>query len=410
MGHLSLVVSVRAEFWGRASALWGAQLGQKACILVFSFFVGHRLGAEGVGVMASVLALSWIGGTLAGLGLPDRALFRGAAEDQSAENRRLHGFFLCAVVLVHAGLWWIAPGLAGTSDPELVLFARGLIVGAGMQCGSALGLGWLRGATAVAYEVLATASAGLVLVMGALLDLPLGWVWGLSGTCFLVGSILGNVRLDGIVPQLPQRTDIESAVRAGVPYLLLGLGSWAVGNIDIILGRLFHGPAELGSLQVGTMAVRGLGLLPWVAATLMLRNLHTVWSQGERPQPWGWLRNSLFIGLLVAGLAWVVMPFLAQGHAMPVSAIERSTWASMLFAPVLYSVILLVPLAAQWRLSGTLKALGMGLMVQFGVGWAAMNEVEVASCVLAAGVGQVVVLMWLMNTLLSVPKERIKVD
>ena len=68
-----------AEVWGRTSALWAAQLTQKVCILVFSFFVGHRLGAEGVGVMASVLALTWVGGTLAGLGLPDRALFRGAA-------------------------------------------------------------------------------------------------------------------------------------------------------------------------------------------------------------------------------------------------------------------------------------------------------------------------------------------
>ena len=95
---------------------------------------------------------------------------------------------------------------------------------------------------------------------------------------------------------------------------------------------------------------------------------------------------------------------------MPVASIERSTWAAMAFAPATYAVIFLVPIAAQWSLGGTLKALGMGLMVQTGVGWAAMNEMEVASCVVAAGVGQLATLFWLMNSLLSVPKERIVVD
>ena len=401
---------MQTEFWSRAGTLWAAQLMQKICILVFSFFVGHRLGAEGVGVMASVLALSWMGGTLAGLGLPDRALFRGAADDKDAENRRLHGFFLCTVGLVHVGLFWFAPALAGTEDPVLVNFARGLIVGAGFQCASALGLGWLRGATVVAYEALSTLLGGVLLIVGALLDIPLGLVWALGGGCFLLGSVSGNVRMSGIVPSLPLWSDIESAIRAGVPYLMLGVASWTVGNIDIVLGRLFYPPADVGALQVGTMAVRGLGLLPWVAATLMLRNLHEEWSNGNCPHPWAWLRNAFFVGLLVAALAWLVMPLLAQGHAMPVSSIERSTWASMLFAPFTYAVILLIPIAAQWSLRGTLKALAMGLMVQIGLGWISMDTVEVASCILVAGIGQVVVLLWLMNALLHRPKERIEMD
>jgi hypothetical protein len=401
---------VRADFWTQASGLWTAQLVHKVAILGFSFVVGHRLGAEGVGVMASVLALSWIGGTLAGMGLPDRALFRGAAADQSRVHRRLHGLFLGSVAVVHLGLWWAAPILAGTEELALVVFARGLVIGAGLQCASAVGLGWLRGTSNAQFEVIATGCAGAFLVGGALLGWSLGTVWALAGSCFLMGSIVGNVRLHGLIPSLPQASDGREAVRAGLPYLAFGLGAWGMGNVDILLGRLFHPPDALGALQVGTMSVRGLGLLPWVAATLMLRPLHVEWSEGGRPRPWAWMRNGAVVGVLVAVLAWVVMPFLAQGHALPVSAIERSTWVSMVFAPVLYSLVLLMPIAAQWNLRSTLKGLGMGLITQAGVGVMAMEEVEVATCVFVGGVGQLVALMWLINALRSVPEERRMMD
>ena len=52
----------------------------------------------------------------------------------------------------------------------------------------------------------------------------------------------------------------------------------------------------------------------------------------------------------------------------------------------------------------------MGLMVQLGLGWVTMDAVEVASCVVVAGTGQIVVLLWLMNALLRRPKERLEVD
>jgi hypothetical protein len=337
-------------------------------------------------------------------------LFRGAAADQSRVHRRLHGLFLGSVAVVHLGLWWAAPILAGTEELALVVFARGLVIGAGLQCASAVGLGWLRGTSNAQFEVIATGCAGAFLVGGALLGWSLGTVWALAGSCFLIGSIAGNVRLQGLVPSLPQASDGREAVRAGLPYLAFGLGAWGIGNVDILLGRLFHPPDALGALQVGTMSVRGLGLLPWVAATLMLRPLHVEWSEGGLPRPWAWMRNGAVVGVLVAVLAWVVMPFLAQGHALPVSAIERSTWVSMVFAPVLYPLVLLMPIAAQWNLRSTLKGLGMGLITQAGVGVMAMEEVEVATCVFVGGVGQLVALMWLINALRSVPEERRMMD
>jgi hypothetical protein len=311
---------------------------------------------------------------------------------------------------VHFGLWWIAPVLAGTDEPSLVHFAQGLVLGAGFQCASAVGLSWLRGTVNAQFEVIGTGCAGAFLVVGAVLGWSLGTVWACAGASLLVASVVGNVRQEGLVPSFPQWGDGAEALRAGLPYLAFGLGAWGIGNVDILLGRLFHPPDALGALQVGTMSVRGLGLLPWVAATLMLRTVHLEWAEGGRPRPWKWTLNAAAVGILVAALAWVVMPFLAQGHALPVSAIERSTWVAMLFAPILYPLVLLMPIAAQWSLRHTLKGLGMGLITQAGVGMMAVEEVEVATCALVGGIGQLVALMWLINGLCSVPEERREVD
>jgi hypothetical protein len=403
------MVSVRPDFWSQATGLWAVQVGHKASVLGFSFIVGHRLGAEGVGVMASVLAMSWIGGTIAGMGLPDRAVFRGAAADVTEEHHRFHGFFLCSVALVHWVFWLGAGLLGGTTDPELVRFAQGLVVGAGAQCGSSVGLSWLRGANQVRPEITATVVSSVVLVAGALAGIPLGWTWSMGGLAMLLGALWGN-RKDGIRPAMPALGDVPRVVREGVPYLLFGLGAWLIGNADILLARFAHPPDAVGSLQVGTMAVRGLGLVPWVAATLMLRALHKEWANGGRPRPLLWAVRASGVGVLVAALAWLCLPFLAQGHGISVASIEHPTWAAMLIAPVLYPVILLLPIAGQWNMGQTLRAIGMGLMTQIGVGFMAVGILDVASVTLVAGVGQLVTLLWLVNNLASTRGQRLEVD
>ena len=155
--------SAADSLWARVGGLWSALAVQKVAVLVFSFFVGHRLGAGGVGVMATVLTVSWLAGTLAGMGLPDHALFRGAAEARSALGQRLHGLFMLGICVVHILLWDFAPEIAGSEDPELVEFARGLVLGAGAQCGSAVGFGWLRGASRPRWETWATVVSACVL-------------------------------------------------------------------------------------------------------------------------------------------------------------------------------------------------------------------------------------------------------
>ncbi|MEC8194543.1 MAG: hypothetical protein VX944_10750 [Myxococcota bacterium] len=382
------------KVWTQAGGLWSAQLVQKASILVFSFLVGRTHGSEGIGVMASVLALAWIVGTIAGMGLPDRSVFRGAERARDRANRRLYGSFLCMVVLAHAPMVWMADWMGGVAHGGLDGFARGLVVGAGAHCASAVGLGWLRGAGRPGAEIAAMMASAFALVLLPLAGAGLGLAWAVSGGCMLVGSVVGN-RVDGLLPAAPALPG--AVVREGVPFLLYGLGAWWIGNVDVVLARAAHHPDDVGALQVGTMAVRGLALIPWVAATLMLRPLAEAWDRAVPPRPVRWVVRSSGVGLLVAALAWVVMPFLALGHQVPMESIERTTWASMMIAPTLYAFVFLVPVAAHWHLGRTLKALSMGAMTSIAVGAASFDVVDAASKIAAAGVGQLVAILWLLS-------------
>ena len=283
--------------WSQAGGLWVAQGVQKTAVLGFSFFVGRSFGSEGVGVMASVLAFAWLVGTVAGMGLPDRSVFRGAVQARDEHNRRLYGSFLVLVSLAHVPMVWMAGWLGGVSEPELESFAMGLVLGAAGHCASAVGLGWLRGAGRPGAEILSTTASGAVLIAIPLCGGGLGLAWAVSGLCMVVGAILGN-RTDGLTPSFPALP--RAVVRDGIPFLLYGLGAWWIGNVDVLLARAAHHADDVGALQVGTMAVRGLGLIPWIAATLMLRPLALEWAQSVSPRPIRWAFRAGGVGALVA--------------------------------------------------------------------------------------------------------------
>jgi len=383
-----------------------ATLVHKAAVLGFSFWVGHTHGAEGVGVMASVLAISWMVSTVAGWGLPDRAPFLGSAGDSTIESRRLHGIFFLMIIGVH-GLLLLGSGqMAGVTQPALTSLAAGLVLGSAGQSLSAVGFSWRRGAGLPRGEIIATIASSLVLGLGALLGVDLGVTWALSGLSMWLGSLGGG----GFLPARPRVSNLQDYFQQGTVFLCFGLGAWVLGNIDILLARVLYPPELVGQLQVGTMAVRGMAMAPWLAATFMLRPTREAWLAGDRPRPWAWALGGGFVGVLVAGIAWIAMPFLARGHAMPVASIDGVGWTSMLIAPTFYATVLLLPLSAQWHMRRTLRAIGMGLIVQVGVGWAAASELDVASLVVVAGVGQLATLMWLIQTLRSGVHQGFAVD
>ncbi len=397
---------MRRELWAGVGGLWLAQGAHKVAVLAFSLWVGQELGAAGVGVMAATLAVCWVAGNVAGMGLPDRAVFDGAATRRPAV---LYGWFLVLGCGATAVLFAQAEWVAQSADDTLVSFARGLVLGSGAQALSAVGLSWLRGAARPQAEVWGTVAASVVLFSGGLFPDDLGWVWATSGVCFLLSAALGSVLLDGIRPALPIGKGLFFYLRETWAYWGLGLGAWLVGNADLLMGRALLPTDEVGHLQVGTMAVRGLGLLPWVAASLMLKDTRRHWESGVRPRPYAWTLKAGAVGVLVAGIAWLALPFLARGHGMTVSAVAPAATASMAIAPIYFALVLLVPLAAQWHLGRTLRALLIGLMTQVSVLWVVDPLPTDASLVIVMGVGQLVVLMWLNQLLRSAPHERLKV-
>ncbi len=398
--------SVQGDLLSGAAGLWMATVLHKAAVLGFSFCVGHGLGAEGVGVMASVLAISWMVSTLAGWGLPDRATFLGAAGDQGDASRRSHGTFILMVMIAHGSLLLGVEHLAGVEKSEFVSFSIGLIVGAAGHSISAVGFSWLRGAGHPRMEIVSTTVAAVSLLGGALVSVPLGMAWAISGLIMTGGAVLAG----GLKPALPAFSDVGHYFRSGSRFLVFGLGAWVLGNIDILMARILYAAEFVGDLQVGTMAVRGLALAPWLAATFMLRPSREAWMKGVRPHPWRWSGGGVFVGVLVAGIAWIATPFLARGHAMPVASIEDVAWMSMVMAPAFYAMVILLPLAAQWHMNRTLRAIGMGLIVQVGVGWAAADSIAVSSLVVVAGLGQLVTLMWLIQTLGSTSQQCFEMD
>lgn len=398
---------MRRELWFAAGGLWISQGAHKVGVLVYSLWVGQFLGSEGVGVMAATLAVCWVVGNIAGLGLPDRAVFDGAASRRPA---KLYGWFLILGGVATAVLLSQAHWVSQQADARLVTFAQGLILGAGAQGLSAVGLSWLRGAAKPTAEVWGTLAAAAVLVMGGAFPDHLGTVWVASGFCFLVSAVIGSVAQGGLLPALPIGSGLLSYLRQTWAYWVLGLGAWLVGNSDLLMARALLDADEVGHLQVGTMVVRGLGLLPWVAASLMLKDVRRRWSEGARPTPARWTVRVGAVGMLVAGVAWLVLPFLARGHGMMVSDVASSATASMVIAPVYFALVLLVPLAAQWHLGRTLRALIMGLMIQAAVLWVLDPMPTGATLVLVMGVGQVVALMWLIQVLRSAPHQGLDVD
>ena len=158
------------------------------------------------------------------------------------------------------------------------------------------------------------------------------------------------------------------------------------------------------------MVVRGLGLIPWVAASLMLKDVRARWSAGERPTPVLWTLKIGAVGVLVSGVTWIVLPFLARGHGMTVGSVAPAATASMVIAPIYFGLVLLLPLSAQWHLGRTLRAIVMGLMTQAAVLWVLQPLPTESALVLVMGVGQFVTLLWLNQGLRSPPHESLQVD
>ena len=392
------------ELGRRSVVLWGGIGVHKLGVLVFSFALGRLGGAAAVGVMASVLAVSWVVGTLAGMGLPDRVTFAAAARTGqgsglSPDEGSRHGVYLVAIAAMHVLLFLLAFRVAGTADPQLGRLAQGLVIGAGLQASAAYPFCARRGQGRPQVEAGALVLAGLALAggfgVGTLAGL--GAVWASAAAIQAVAGWAVSWTTPGLWMRWPGA--IGPAFRAGLPWLGFGVGAWLVGNIDVLLARSIGAPEAVGWLQVGTMGVRAGGVAPWVVATL---SLHQLEARAQRGLGLPWPRIALWaVGLstVIAGAAWVLMPWLAAGHGLAVETVRVPTLAAVACTPALVTALLLLPIAAARNLPRTLVVILIGLGVGVGIAMVRPLQLGISDCIVAAGASQWVVTLGLLGVL-----------
>lgn len=384
-------------------SLWFALGVHKVGVLAFSFKLGHLAGESGVGVMISSLSFAWLAGSLAGVGLPDRAVFLAAREvgrdqEPEASTRGVHLLFLLLMLLCFTLMIALGPFIGG--DPSLGLFARLLLVGAAAQAWASFTLGIRRGQGRPGMEAACNALATVALLAGGLLarDMAeLSAAWVASGLAFLIvsgvvwardPSMRPLVRLDAFKVGRRSLHTLQSLLGASVPYLGLGLGSWLLGNIDLLLGRAFLDSIEMGRLQVGTTVVRSISLVPWILSGLLLHRFERRWVRGLRGFEFWVLAANLGISVMVGIAAWLVLPLLAQGYNVEAESVRSTTLTSVLCAPLLYAALAFLPITGARSIRRTVTLLALSLGLSLLVGLVAIPLLRMPGAVLAAGAGQ----------------------
>ena len=334
----------------------------KAGVLFYGFCLGRWGGTAPLGVMAVVLAWGWVLGTFAGAGLPDRVLVEAATRGSTREGHRgAQGTFLLLQASATGLLWLVAPWLA---TPDLSAFARMLALGAGLQGFGAVVFSARRGRAMPRAEVWSTAAAGLVLVLAGMEAgdaQAFGLVWLAAGACFALGAAvvaMGDLRL------WPSLESAGREMRQGLPYLAAGLGSFLLGNGDLLAGRFFLGSAAaLGELQVGTLLVRSAATAPWILATLAL---HRWEAEGRSP----WFRQAgigLLFSLPIVMLGRMLVPLVGWGFALDPEVFSDEMHLSLALSPLLFALLSVVPASMAQQLGRCVWGTWLGVLVFLGL-------------------------------------------
>jgi O-antigen/teichoic acid export membrane protein len=380
-------------------ALWASLVIHRVGTLVFSFRLGRLAGAEGVGVLSSVISVAWVVGAVAGLGLPDRAIFlaaeaKGKGSPLPPFTKAVHTWFLLFTLLFHAML---LIGAARVGDaPSQAGFARWVVVGAMIQSCSAFTLGLRRGQGRPLYEACGNAIGGLgFLAIGLLATsmalLDFAWVFGSAS--LLVLALWAWLFEGDMRPAFRDWGRPGEALKQGLPYLGLGAGAWFLGNTDILMARVACSAVDVGQLQVATTVVRSASLFPWILATLVLHRLERRWSRGEGGNGAILCVAGVLLGTVVAVAGYFVLPWLARGYDVPLEPLLSPGHVSLAAAPVFYGAVSLLPVLAARNLAKTLAIAGLGVLVAVATAFFTVPAWGITGTLLATTSGQIVVLI-----------------
>jgi hypothetical protein len=348
----------------------------KAAVLLFSIFMSRVGGLEALGVMGSVLAVSWIGGTLAGRGLPDRALYLSAdAADEIAA--RGHGRYLAGLVPVHLGLVAVAPWVGGV--PALGDLARWMAVGAALQGCTAFVFTWLRGQGAWRMEACgllgSAACLGIGVVVGAgPVALGAWWAAG-TGAMVLAGLAAGVGPARAIQPRGGDPLD-----RTDLWFLAFGMGCWGIHHLDVLLVRMAGGAEDVGLLEAAKAWIRAGALVPWLVTSLTLST-----DKGRR-RTIG--RGAVILGVGLAGVGWLGREWIAWAYRVDLQDLQGALLASFLLAPVLFLALCRLLWAGQADIRSTVRTLAGAVVLMLASGAFLVPRWGPLGAILSCGVGQ----------------------
>jgi hypothetical protein len=338
-----------------ATALTLASGAHKAAMFALRARIGQVGGASALGALTSVLTATWMISAFSHLGLPDRAMVRGAvAADEDAQHTQArHGLFLGTAALALVGA--LALTLPGAADPWLAAL---LVTGALAQHASTLTTQTLRGRGRPALEATALTLAALGLGLGAWRardPREVAVAYAGQGAVFVGVFLVGLAVVPALRPRWPRPRAALAETRESLPIFVVGVTGFALGSADLMVGALVLDDAAVGALTCATMVVRTSFQVPWIVGTLALR-----WVRDAGPARMrvvGLLAGTAAILGALAGLsAWLTRGLAAQLFGVPLARFEDALAASAWLAPVISVGCVVLPQAMALALRGSLRA------------------------------------------------------
>ncbi len=348
----------------------------KAAVLLFSVFMSRVGGLEALGVMGSVLAVSWVGGTLAGRGLPDRALYL-SADAADGVAARGHGRYLAGLVPVHLGLVVAAPWVGGVL--ALGPLARWMALGAALQGCTAFVFTWLRGQGAWRMEACGLLGSAACLGVGVVVGggpVALGAWWAVGTGAMVLAAVAAlagpaaAVRPRGGDPM--DRTDLW--------FLAFGMGCWGIDNLDVLLVRLAAGAEDVGLLEAAKAWIRAGALVPWLVTSLTL--------SADKAHRRNIGRGAVVLGVVLAVVGWLGREWIAWAYRVDLQELQGALLASFLLAPVLFLALCRLLWAGQADIRATVRTLAGAAVIMLALGGVLVPRWGPVGAILSCGAGQ----------------------
>jgi len=340
--------------------------------------------------MGSVLAVSWVGGTLAGRGLPDRALYLSAeAADEVAA--RGHGRFLAGLVPVHLVLVAVAPRVGGV--PALADLARWMAVGAALQGCTAFVFTWLRGKGVWHMEAAGLLGSAVFLCLGVVVGTgpaALGAWWAAATAAMALAALAALVwPASAVRPQKGEPLDPTDFW-----FLAFGMGCWGIDNLDVLLVRLAATAEDVGRLEAAKAWIRAGAMVPWLVTSLTL-------SADISPRK-TLARGAVTLGVVLAGVGWLGREWIAWAYRVEIGELQAPLLASLALAPVLFLALCHLIWAGQADIRATVRALAGAGLIMGVLGAFLVPRWGPVGAILSCGAGQGWVL-WRLRRLLPLP-------